>query len=144
MEGAAVKVPDDDALAELRGIRVGIEKTDPAIGGLLMAVVGDRADGNGEGRKRARLPMVMAGLNEMKKMIVCPVTRLDDRTAFGVPRDAIGIARAFGDDLEFARARMHGPDRAVEQVFLAVVGVHAALIEDAIQAVEPAVGSPRE
>ena len=89
----------------------------PAIGRLLMAVVRDRADRHRERRKRARLPLVMAGLDEMKEMIVRPMARLDDRAAFGVPREAVGIAGAFGDDLEFARARMHAPQRAVEFVF---------------------------
>ena len=137
-------LPTHNALAELRRIRIRVEKRDAAIRRLLMAVVRDRANRNRERRKRARLPLVMAGLDEMEEMIVRPMTRLDNRAALGVPRDAVGIARAFGDDLEFARARMHPPERAVEFVFLAVVRANAALIEHAVQSVEPAVRSPRQ
>src|SRR5688572_20764619 len=107
-----------------------------------MAVVCDRADRNGERRKRARLPLVMAGLDEMEEMIVRPMTRLDNRAAFGVPRHAVGIAGPLGNDLEFTRTRMHSPKRAVEFVFLAVVRANEALIEHTVQTVEPSVRSP--
>src|SRR6266404_6308678 len=107
-----------------------------------MAVVRNRADRNRERWERARLPLVMAGLDEMEEVIVRPMTRLDNRAALGVPRDAERIAGAFGDNLEFARAGMHPPQRAVELVFLAVVRANPALIEHPVQTVEPAVRSP--
>src|SRR6266516_7336303 len=132
-----MNVPNANALAVLRRISVRVEIRDAAVGRFLMAVVRNRAKRNRERRKRARLPLVMAGLDEMEEMIVRPMTRLDNRAAFGVPREAVGIARAFADDLEFARARMHPPQRAVELVFLAVIRANAALIEHAVQTIEP-------
>src|SRR5207302_6189392 len=131
VERAAVNVANDNALAEPRRIRVGVEKCQAAIGRFLMAVVRDRADRNRERRERARLALVMAGLDEMKEMIVRPMTCLDNRATLGVPREAVGIARAFRDNLEFARAWVHSPEGAVEFVFLAVVRANAALIEHA-------------
>src|SRR4029453_11571175 len=142
IERAAMNVANDNALAVLRRIRVRVEKCQAAISGLLMTVVRDRADRNGERRKRARLPLVMTGLDEMEQMIVRPMTRFDNRAAVGVPRQAVGIARTLADDLEFARARMHSPKRAVEFVFPAVVRANEALIEHAVQSIEPAVRSP--
>ena len=80
----------------------------------------------------------------MEQMIVRPMARLDNRAALGVPCDAIRIARALGYDLKFARARMHPPERAVELVFPAVVRANAALIEHAVQSIQPPVRSPRQ
>ena len=139
-----MNVSHDDAFAELRWIGIGVEKSDAAIRCLLMTVVCYRADRNRERRESAGLPLVMASVDKMKQMIVRPMTRLDDRASPAVPRDAIRIARSFADDLELARARMHSPKRAIKFVFLAVVRANAALIEDTIEAVKPAIRPPRQ
>src|SRR5437867_10219627 len=139
-----MNVAHDDAFAELRRIGVGVEKGDAAVSRLLMAVVRDRANRNRERREGARLPLVMTGLDEMEEMIVRPMTRLDYRAALGVPRKTVGIARAFGNDLEFMGAGVHAPERAIEFVLAAIVRLNAALIEYAVQPVEPSVGSPRQ
>src|SRR5262249_50752225 len=55
-----------------------------------------------------------------------------------------GVARAFGDDLKFVCARMHPPERAVELIFLAVIGAHAALVEHTVQSIKPAIRPPRQ
>src|SRR5438034_1455338 len=144
VDRADVNVANDDAHSYIRRILVGVEKCYAAIGRLLMAVVRNRANRNRERWERARLPLVMAGLNEMEEVIVRPMTRLDNRAALGVPREAVGIARAFGNDLKLARARVHSPESTVEFVFLAVVRANAALIEHAVQSVEPSVRSPRQ
>ena len=90
-------------------------KREAAIGRLLMAVIRDRADRHGERRKRARLPLVMAGLDEMEEMIVRPMTRLDNRAAFGVPRHAVGIA---GPSETIWNSRVRGCTRQSAQLNL--------------------------
>ena len=109
-----------------------------------MTVIRDRTNLHREGRIRARLPLVAAGFDKMKEVIVRPMTRFDDGAALGVPSEAVRIAGAFGEDLEFAGARMDSPHRASESVFLAIVGANMTLIENAIQPVKPAVRSPGE
>src|SRR6185436_13447146 len=89
-------------------------------------------------------PLVLTGLDKMEEMIIGPMTRLDQRTALHVPGQAVRIARAFRHDLELPGARMHPPKRTVELIFPATVGTDAALIEDAVQTVQPSVWAPRE
>src|SRR5688500_10144521 len=86
----------------------------------------------------------MTSLNEMEEMIVCPMTCFDDRASFIVPGQSVRIARSLGDDLKLVRARMHPPQCAVELVFSPVVRPHAALVEHAVQPIEPAIRTPRQ
>ena len=61
--------------------------------------------------------------------------------------EAPRVARALGEDLEDVLRRMKAPDRAVEPLALGVWGAGLADVrvrEDAVRAVQPAVGSPRE
>src|SRR6266566_2876582 len=111
-----MNVPNTNALAVFRWVGVRVEINDAAVRRFLMAVVCNRADRNRERGKRARLPLVLTGFNKMEQMIVRPMASLNNRAALSVPCDAVGIACAFADDLEFARARMHSPQRAVEFV----------------------------
>src|SRR5262245_41635448 len=104
-----------------------------------MAMGGNRAERDGEGREGSVLPLVLTCFNKMEEMIVGPMTRLNDGAALVVPGEAVGVAGPLRDDLKLARARMHAPKRAVELVFLAVVGTNPALIKHPIQPVEPAI-----
>jgi hypothetical protein len=143
IDAAAVNVADVDEAAIFFGIGGAVEHCEAAIRGLLMTVIGDRTDLADERREGAGLAFVVAGLDEMKEMIVGPVTGFDDGAAFEIPGKAVRIAGAFGDELEFASDWMKAPQGAIEFKFLSFVG-DAAFVEDAIQAVEPAVGTPGE
>ena len=109
-----------------------------------MSVIGDRADRHGERRKLPGLTLVMPGLDEVKQVVVGPVTGLDDCAALGVPGDTVGVARALGDDLEFPRPRVQPPNGAVEVVALAFPVDDVAFVEHAVEPVEPAVRAPGE
>jgi len=84
----------------------------------------------------------MAGLDEMEEMIVRPMTRLDNRAALGVPGDAIGIARALGEDLEFAGAGMEPPHRTGKIVLSSILKHDVALVEDTVESIKPAIRTP--
>src|SRR5688572_23592434 len=142
VECASVNVADNNSLAVLRRIRIGVEIRNAAVRRFLMPMVRDGTKRNRERRESPGLPLVMPRLHEMKEMIVRPMTRLDNRAAFRVPREAVRIARAFGYDLEFARAWMYPPKRAIEFIFLAVVRADLTLVEHAVQSIEPSIRSP--
>src|SRR5262249_47411680 len=57
--------------------------------------------------------------------------------------DAPGIARALAENLEVLRPRMNAEQSAGELVLLAAV-LDVAVVEDAVEAIEPAVGPPGE
>src|SRR5687767_13283140 len=139
IDAAAMNVADVDEAAIFFGISGAVEHGEAAKRGFLMTVIGDRSDLADEGREGAGLTFVVAGLDEVKEMIVGPVTGFDDGAAFEIPGEAVRIAGAFGDELEFARDRMKAPQGAIEFKFLSFVG-DAAFVEDAVQPVEPAVG----
>src|SRR5579859_5761179 len=139
-----MQVADADALAVLRRELVGAEAGDAAVGGLLVAVVGDGAELDRERRVNASLLEVVAGLDEVEKVIGGPVADFDDGTALGVPDDAVGVARALGEDLELMGARVDAPHGGGEVVAFAMLVNYVGLIEDAVEAVQPAVGAPGE
>src|SRR6187401_2483507 len=114
VQGAAVDVAHADAPPVLLGVSVRVQVSDTAISRFLVTVIGDCAQREGKRREYASLPLVVPGLDKMKEMIVRPMTRFDNRTAFAVPGQAVGVARAFRNNLEFPRARMHPPQRAIE------------------------------
>src|SRR5207247_2325525 len=129
VDAAAVNVAHADALAIAGGKRVGIQDRDSTVRRLLVAVIGDRPDLHREGRICARLPRVVAGLDEMKEVIVRPVAGLDDRAPLGVPGDAVRIARSLSEDLELARAGVIPPHRTGEVMPLAVLRDDVTLVE---------------
>src|SRR5262249_51339553 len=93
------------------------------------------------GRVRAALAVVVAGLGQVPEVV--DDTGADEGAALGVEGDAPGVAGAFAEDLEVLRPRVDAEHRAGELVFLAAV-LDAAVVEDAVETVQPAVGPPGE
>ena len=56
---------------------------------------------------------IIAGLDKMKQMVVGPMADFDDRAAFGVPTEAVRVARAFG---EIWNSRVRGCMRHIAQL----------------------------
>src|SRR5206468_11392225 len=93
------------------------------------------------GRVGTGLAVVVAGLDEVEDVVVGPVAGADQGTPFGVPDQTPGVARPLADDLELVRARVDTPQRTGE-VEHAALRLHAAVVEDAVEAVEPTVRPP--
>src|SRR5207237_10363996 len=74
IDAAAMNIAHANAPAVSDRKRVRVEKSDPAIGCLLVTVVGDGTQLHRKGRVSARLPFVVARFNKMKEMIVRPMT----------------------------------------------------------------------
>ena len=113
----------------------------------IMTVVGDCLDVviNVRIEVLAGLTFVSPSLDHMVQ--VRDDARREKRLAVGVEVNSPGVAGSFEEDLEFVSRRMITPDRGVEalailvgRAWLADVGVG----ENAVAAVEPAVGSPIE
>src|SRR5262249_57973966 len=94
VDAAAVDVAGIEPVAVRRWVGVAVEIHQPAIGGLLVRVVGDRAKHHGVGRVGAGLSLVIAGLHEMEQVVVGPVAGLGDGGALRVPGEGVGGARA--------------------------------------------------
>src|SRR5258707_7998672 len=119
-----MNVSDHNALPVFRGVGICVQKGNPAIGGFLVSMIGDRTNFRAKRGVGSRLSLVIPALHKVKEMIVGPVTRFHYGTPLRVPCDAIWIARPLADDLEFAAARVHPPHSARETVFPAVVGAN--------------------
>ena len=106
-----------------------------------MEVVDDGFDLPGEGGIRAALAVVVAGLDQMPEVV--------DHAGGGEERARQGRWRCprgsgpFAEEFEVPVARIDAEDGAGEVEGLAVV-LDVRLIEDAVPAVEPAVGAPGE
>ena len=117
------------------------------VGAQVMPVVGDGLDvvvGVGI-EVLARLPLVAAALDHVIK--VRDDAGRDEHLAAGVEVDAPGVAGAVGEDLEDVPRRVIAPDAGVDRRALGVgrAGLADARVgEDAVAAVEPAVGAPGE
>src|SRR5690349_11280123 len=85
------------------------------------------------------LAVVVTGLDEMPEVI--DDAGAEERTSFRVPRDTPRVARPFREELELARLGMNAKQCAGEVELLAVL-LHDALVEDAVETVQPAVRSP--
>jgi len=142
VDAAAVNIAHADALAVCGGKSVGVEVDDPAIRGLLMTVIRDRADLHGERRIGPGLAVVVAALDEMEQVVVGPVTGFNDGAAFRIPGDTVRIAGALREDLKLPRARVKPPHRAVKVVSLAILIHNPTLIEHPIEPIQPAIRPP--
>ena len=67
----------------------------------------------------------------------------DEGAAFLVPSDAPGVAGAFAEQLEIPSPRVNAEQGAGELVVAASMA-DVAVIEDAVQTVQPAIGPPNE
>src|SRR5581483_5288309 len=103
-----------------------------------MTMVGDGPDRNREGWVRTGLTLVVAGFDEMEDMVVGPVAGADQDTALGVPDEAPGVAGPLAKQLKLVRPGMEPPQGTGELENLAL-GNHPAVIEDAVESVQPAV-----
>src|SRR5262249_48313984 len=142
VDAAAVDVAHVKPVAELRRIGVAVEIVNAAVGGLLMPVLDDRAELPGERRIGATLAMVVAGLDQVPEMV--DHAGADEEAAFGVDGYAPGIAGSFAEQLELAGLRMDAEQRAREAIGVAVAALDGGRIEDAVEAIEPAVRPPGE
>src|ERR1043165_3832963 len=143
IDAATMNVSDVDEAAKFFRISGAVEHREPAVRGLLVAVVGDRSDFADVWRKRAGLTLIMSAFDEVKEMIVGPMTRFDYRAAFEIPRESVWIAGAFGDNLKFACDWMKAPKRAIEFENVSAIG-DLAFVEHAVQSIKPTVRSPSE
>src|SRR6516162_24977 len=143
VDAAAVDVAHVEPVAVFLRVAIAVEVAQAAVGSLLMPLVGDRADGDGERRIGPGLALVVAGLDEMKEIIGGPVAGSNDGGAFGIPDQTVGIAGALAEELELARLRVDTPHGTGEVEDLTLAGDHA-VVEDAVEAIQPAVGPPRE
>ena len=94
---------------------------------------------------RPGLPLVAAALDDVVE--VRDDAGGDERLAVLVEVDAPGVARAVGEDLEVVPRRVIAPDAGVDRDAVGVgrAGLADARVgEDAVAAVEPAVGAPGE
>src|SRR5690348_8447500 len=67
-----------------------------------------------------------------------------EKRAFGVDRDAPGVAGSFAPDLKHACCGVDTEDRAREGIRLAVLRDDLAGVEHTVPAIQPTVGPPRE
>jgi len=67
----------------------------------------------------------------------------DEGAALAVPGDAPRVARALAEQLELARLRMNA-EQGTGEVELLPLMLDVAVIEDAVEAVQPAIGAPGE
>src|SRR5882724_8653886 len=106
-----------------------------------MLVLDDGADLPGERRIRAALAMVVAGLGEVPEVI--DDAGGDEGVAVVIEGEAPGIAGALAEDFELLGPGMDAEQGAREVKRLAVL-LDDAAIEDAVQAIKPAIGAPRQ
>src|SRR5262249_35158263 len=138
-----VDVPQVESSLVLLRVGVTVEVAQAAVGSLLVAVVRDRADLEREGRVRAGLALVVAGLDEVEDVVVGPVAGAAQGGGLGGPGGAAVVAGPLAAHLELARARVDAPQGTGEVERLAA-RLHAAVVEDAVEAVESAVRTPGE
>src|SRR5262249_4420142 len=105
----------------------------------LVPVLDNGAELPGKGRIGPTLAMIVAALGQVPEVVDDAGT--DERAAFGVPSDAPRVARPLGKQLELAGLRMNAEQDTGEAEILALV-LDGALVEDAVEAVEPAIGAP--
>jgi len=96
-----MQIAHHDPFLVLSWKRISIRVSDAAVRRLLMAVIGNRTNSDGERRISSSLPFVITSLDKMKQMIVRPMAGLDDRAAFIVLGDAVRIAGSFANNLKF-------------------------------------------
>ena len=117
------------------------------VGADVVAVVGDRLDVVVGVRVEVRpgLPLVPAALDHVVE--VRDHAGGEEGLAVLVEVDAPGVARAVGEDLELVLRRVIAPDPGVDRdaVLVGRAGLADLRVgEDAVAAVEPAVGAPGE
>src|SRR5262249_24559091 len=128
-------------LTVFRRVGVAVEEVQAAVRRFLMAVIDDGAELPGEGRIRAALTMIVAGFRQGPQVIDDAGT--DEGAALVVPGEAPGIPRALPKQLKFPRFRMDAEEDAGEDEVLAAL-LDVAVIEDAVESVQPAVRTPRQ
>ena len=106
-----------------------------------MLVLDDRFDLPGVRRIGPRLAVVIAPLNDMPEMV--DHTGRDEGAAPFIEGDAPGVAGSLGPQFEFVGARMQAEHGRVEDMLAPLVR-DVTLVEDAVESIQPAVGSPGE
>src|SRR5262245_32642231 len=94
--------------------------------------------------------MVVAALGEMPEVV--DHAGRNEEAPFVVDRHAPRVARPFAPDLELPRDRVNAKQGAGELpagmillvVWVRLAVLHIALVEDAVEPIEPAVGPPGE
>src|SRR5262249_15992455 len=135
VDAVAVDVAHVEPIAVFRRIGVTVEIVDATVSGFLVLVLDDRVHLPGIGRIPPALAVVVAGLDQMPEMV--DHAGADEGAAFGVKRNAPGIARSLAKDLEVAGARMNTEHRTGEVMRFAAI-LDLATVENAVEAIEPA------
>src|ERR1700676_2539205 len=91
-------------VAILLGKPIAVEIEQPAIRGLLMLLLDDRAQHPSVLRIGPALTEIVAGLAEVPQMV--DHASAHEAGAFRVPGDAPGVARALAEEAELARSRI--------------------------------------
>ncbi len=139
IHAAAVDVAHVELRAVLGRIGVAVKIMQAGIGGFLVLVVDNRTDFPSEGGIRPSLPVVIARLDQMPKMV--DHARTDKCAAEVVPGDAPRVARPLAEELKLARPRVNA-EHGTGELEIFVPCPHVALIKHSVEAVEPPVRPP--
>ena len=150
IHAVAVNVPHVERAVVTLGEGRAIEPGDAAVGRLLMLVLDDRLDLPRVRRIGPRLPVVVAGLDDVPEVI--DHAGREEEAAFLVDGNPPGVARSLGVNLKLTRAGIDPPQRDGQRparMILFEVGVlgtvlHMRKIEHAVEAIQPAIGPPGE
>ena len=148
VDATAMDVAHVKLLAILLRIRIAVVPVNATIRRLLMLVADDAFDLPRERRIRASLAMVVACFCQMPQMI--DHTRADEGFSFIVKRNAPRVAGAFAKHLKLASLRVNSKHRTSEVPgLLAFLKIrilrtvnYVSGIENSVQSIQPAVGSP--